>query len=156
MHLIKGMGHYTIRLGEVTQVIIITNKTMTLGYTYTKRKLKKPLNIFCKISHISLLIAWILSRLSWTPALQGRDQSILSTSLPTVFAGKNNEDSPTVFYTSTNYMLWESGCTHYINPYFELYIEYKPLEKGDDTEVNVIGGLIKPKGVGTVVLVSGR
>ena len=44
-------------------------------------------------------------------------------------------------------MLWDSGCTHYINPYSELYKEYKPLEKGDDTEVNIIGGIINNEGV---------
>ena len=27
-------------------------------------------------------------------------------------------------------MLWDSGCTHSINPYFEIYTEYKNLEKG--------------------------
>ena len=50
------------------------------------------------------------------------------------------------------YTLWDSGCTHYINPYFDIYKEYNPLEKGYDTEVNGIGGTIKPKGIGTVVL----
>ena len=29
---------------------------------------------------------------------------------------------------------------------------YKPLDKGGDTEVNGIGGLIKPKGIGTFIL----
>ena len=50
------------------------------------------------------------------------------------------------------YMLWDSGCTQSINPHFELYTYYKLLEKGDDTEVNNIGGIIKPKGIGTVTL----
>ena len=49
-------------------------------------------------------------------------------------------------------MLWDSGFTHFINPYFELYTHYKPLEKGDDTEVNGVRGLIKPKGIVTIVL----
>ena len=30
--------------------------------------------------------------------------------------------------------------------------QYKPLEKVHDTEVNGIGGIIKPKGIGTVIL----
>ena len=50
------------------------------------------------------------------------------------------------------YMLWDSGFTHFINPYFELYTHYKPLEKGDDTEVNGIGGIVNPKGVVIVIL----
>ena len=31
-------------------------------------------------------------------------------------------------------------------------MQYKPLENGYDTEVNGIGGIIKPKGIVTVVL----
>ena len=58
----------------------------------------------------------------------------------------------TTLYTSTRYNLWDSGCTHPINLYFELYTEYKPLEKGDDTVVNGIGGIIKPKEIGTTIL----
>ena len=50
------------------------------------------------------------------------------------------------------YMLWESGCTHSFNPYFELYTYYKPLLKGEGIEVNAIGGLINTKGIGTVIL----
>ena len=49
-------------------------------------------------------------------------------------------------------MLWDLGCTQSANPYFELYIELKNVEKGEDTEVNDIVGIIKPKGIGTVVL----
>ena len=33
-----------------------------------------------------------------------------------------------------------------------MYTQYKPREKGDDTEVNGVGRLIKTKGMGTVVL----
>ena len=70
----------------------------------------------------------------------------------TAFSGTNNQEVPTKFGTSNRYTLWESGCTHFINPYFELYTQYKPLEKGDDTEINSIRGLIKPKGIGTISL----
>ena len=49
-------------------------------------------------------------------------------------------------------MLWESVCTHFINPYFELYTVYNPPEKGDNAEVNGIGGIINPKGICTVIL----
>ena len=57
-----------------------------------------------------------------------------------------------MFETSMPYKLWYSGCTHSINPYFEIYTEYKPLEKEVDTYVNGIGGIVYPKGIGTVVL----
>ena len=50
------------------------------------------------------------------------------------------------------YMLWDSGCTHSTNPYFELYTQCKTLDKGYDTEVNGIRGIIKPKGIGTTYL----
>ena len=49
-------------------------------------------------------------------------------------------------------MLWESGCNHSINDYFELYTQYKPLKKGDNIEVNGIGGLINPTGIVNIVL----
>ena len=50
------------------------------------------------------------------------------------------------------YTLWYSRCNHPINPYFELYTQYKPLEKGDNIDINGIRGIIKPKGIDTVVL----
>ena len=49
-------------------------------------------------------------------------------------------------------MLCDLVCTHSINPYFKLYTQYKTPEKGYDTDVNDIEGLIKPKGICTVVL----
>ena len=50
------------------------------------------------------------------------------------------------------YTLWDSGLAHPINPYFELYTEYKPPGKEDNTEVNNIGGFINPKRIGNAVL----
>ena len=50
------------------------------------------------------------------------------------------------------YTLWESGCTHSIDPYIKLYTEYKPLENGDNTEGNGLGGIINHKGICTIVL----
>ena len=119
---------------------------MTLGYTYSERRINNHPYIFYKISHISQLISWISSRLSWTPELQGRDLSQLYHSLIKAFTVTNNHDVQTTLYTSTWYMFWDSGCTHYINPYFDLYIDYKPLEKGNNTEVNGIGGSSSPWG----------
>ena len=44
------------------------------------------------------------------------------------------------------------GCTNYINLYFKIYTEYKPLDNGDNTEVNIIGGFINPKEIGIFAL----
>ena len=68
------------------------------------------------------------------------------------FSRTNNQYFPINFDNSTQYNICESVWAHSINPYFELYTHYKYLEKGDDTEVNVIGVIINPKGIGTVVL----
>ena len=68
------------------------------------------------------------------------------------FYGSNDQEGPTTFDTSTQYTIWDSGCTHSINPLFELYTHYKPLEKGDNKEFSGIGGLVKHKCIGTVVL----
>ena len=130
----------------------MTNNTMSIGYIYANLKIKKPPEFFCKTAHIGRLIACIPSRLSWTPSFRGSYWSLLRPILPTLFSGTNNQEGPTKFDTSMWYMLWYSGCTHSINPYFELYTHYKPLEKGDDTEVNGVRGLIKPKGIVTIVL----
>ena len=80
------------------------------------------------------------------------DQSLLRLRYPKSFTGPNNQEDPTVFDTFMRYTLWDLGCTHSVNTYFELYTEYKPLGKEDDAKVNGIGGIIKPEGIGTVVL----
>ena len=152
MHLLGGRVHYIILLGAVAQILGMTNNIMTLGYAYDKRRLKKPPDILCKIAHIGRIIAWILSRLAWNTELRGRDQSLLRPIPPKAFSRSNNQEVSTTFDTSTRYTIWDSGCTHYINPYFEIYTQYKPLEKGYDAEVNGIGGLINTTGIGTFTL----
>ena len=74
-----------------------------------------------QITHISRLTAWIPSRLSWTPELQGREQCLLYTSFPKESTRTNNQEVPTVFDTSARSALWESGLTHSINIYLEIY-----------------------------------
>ena len=69
----------------------MTNKIITIGYTYAKRRLKEPLDIFCKFSHIGRIIAWIPSRLAWTPELQGRDRYLIWNIPPKEYAGTNNK-----------------------------------------------------------------
>ena len=36
--------------------------------------------------------------------------------------------------------------------YFYLHIEYRPLDPGDTTQVNLIEGVAKPQGIGTIFL----
>ena len=133
LHHMDGLGKYVILPGSIAHILMIPKNLMTLSYTYSKRRLKNPPNISCKIAHIGQLIAWLSSILSWTPAIRGRDRSLLRPILTKAFAGTKNQEVPTVFETSTRYTLWDSGCTHSINPYFELYTEYKHLEQEDDT-----------------------
>ena len=68
------LGQYVIRMGEVAYILVITNNITTLVYTHAKHRLNKPHDIFCEIEHIGRKIAWIPSRLAWTPALRGRYQ----------------------------------------------------------------------------------
>ena len=51
--------HHLERLVYYVQFLVMTNNITTLGYTYNKRRLKKPSYIFCKIAHTSRLIEWI-------------------------------------------------------------------------------------------------
>ena len=37
-----GLGNYIICIGSIEQVLEINNNSTALGYTYTKRRLKKP------------------------------------------------------------------------------------------------------------------
>ena len=130
----------------------MTNNIINLVYTYAKRRLKNPLEIFYQIAHTSQIIAWIPSRLFWTPEFRVRDRSLLRPIFPKALTVTNNQEGPTIVGTSTRCIIWDSGCTRSINPSFWLYTENKPLVKEDDTEVNGIGGIIKPKGIFTVVL----
>ena len=120
LHLVDGLGHYSICLGSVAYIMVMTNNIMTLGYTYAKRRLNNPPKNFCKIARISRLIAWAPSRLAWIQSLWGRDLYLLRYSLPKEFSRNNKQKSPNNFDTSTRYTLWDSGCTHSINPYFEI------------------------------------
>ena len=59
LHLLDRLVHYTIRPGEIAQILIMNNNTTNLGYTYAKCRINNPPDIFCQISYISRLIAWI-------------------------------------------------------------------------------------------------
>ena len=130
----------------------MNNNIMTLGYTYDNIRIKNPPDIFHKFSHIGPLIAWIFLRLTWTLSLRGRYRYLLRPSLPTELSGETNQEDLTTFDTATRYKLWDSGCTHSVNPYFELYIQYKSLEKWKDIEVNGSRGIINPKEIGNMFL----
>ena len=58
----------------------------------------------------------------------------------------------TNFDTSTLFTIWNTGCTHFISTYFELYAYYEPIGPWDDTEVNYIEDIIKPQGIFTIIL----
>ena len=120
-------------------------------HLWQAQALKPPWH-WCKIAHINRIIAGIPSRLDWNLELQGRDQYLLRPSLPTTLTETNNQEGPTAFDTSTRYMIWESGWTHSINYYFELYTQYRPLSKWDDTEANGIRGITNLKRIGTIIL----
>ena len=106
-HLLERIGHYVIHPGEIEQVLVMTNNIATLGYTYAKRRLNNPSDIFYKLSHTVQLIVWIPSRLAWTLALRGRDRSLLSPRITTAFYGTNNQEGSTNFDTFMRYMIWE-------------------------------------------------
>ena len=57
LHIMNGLGNYVIRPGEIEQVLVMNNNITKLGYTYAKRRIKNPPDIFCKISHTNGLIA---------------------------------------------------------------------------------------------------
>ena len=56
LYFLDGLVHYCIHTGSIKQVLVTTNNIMTLGYTYYKYRLKKPPDIFCKISHTGRFI----------------------------------------------------------------------------------------------------
>ena len=69
-HLLEVLVHYVICPGAIKQVLVMTKNSTTLGYTYSKLRLKNPPKIFYKLTHIGRLIAWTPSRLAWDTALQ--------------------------------------------------------------------------------------
>ena len=60
------------------------------------------------------------------------DWSLLRPSFPKEFDRTSNQEGPTVFDTYKQYTLWDSVCNHSINPYFNIFTEYKYLVKEDD------------------------
>ena len=45
-NLLDGLGHYAIHPGAVARIRVMINNITTLGYTYAKRRLKNPPDIF--------------------------------------------------------------------------------------------------------------
>ena len=91
LHLLDGLGHYVIRPGVFAPILMMASNIMTLGYTYVKNRPKNTPNILCQISHTSKLIVWTPSKISWTPELQGREQSLLRPRFPKSFTGTKNQ-----------------------------------------------------------------
>ena len=46
LHLMNVLRNYFICLGEIEQVMVMTNNIMTLGYTYAKLNLKNTPDVF--------------------------------------------------------------------------------------------------------------
>ena len=105
LHLLDGLGHYVILPGAIEQVLVTTKNITTLGYTYSKLRLKKHPGIFYKLTHTGRLIAWTPLILAWTLALRGRDLYLQRPIPPTTFSRTNNQEGLTTFETSMRYML---------------------------------------------------
>ena len=111
---------------------------MTLGYNYARHKLKNPPGIISTLTHIGREVTWRPSRLAYALALIEKYESLNCLTPSTSFTRTKNLEVLTNFDTSTLFTLWDSVCTHSINPYFQLYTEYKPLDWSDNAEVNGI------------------
>ena len=51
LHLLDILGNYVIRPGAIEQVTVVTNHIMTFRYTYFKRSLNNPPDVFYKLTH---------------------------------------------------------------------------------------------------------
>ena len=47
LRLLDGLEHYVILPGAVANILLMTNNIMDLGYTYSKRRIKNPPDVFC-------------------------------------------------------------------------------------------------------------
>lgn len=125
---------------------------MNLLYTYVRYRLNNTPNIVSNLTNFGRIITWIPSMLAWALNLGEIYQYQNCLGPEMVFTGTENQEVLTAFDTSTWFSQWDSGYTNSINAYFELYTEYKTLDPGDYTQVNGIGGIIKPQGIGIIVL----
>ena len=73
LHLLDGLENYVISPVLVAHITVIIKNIMILGYNYTKLRLNNPPDIFCEITQIGRLVAWITLKLAWTQELPGRD-----------------------------------------------------------------------------------
>ena len=64
LHLMAGMVHYVIWPGEVEKVLFMTNKLMTFGYTYAKRRLNRTPRIVHTPTHLVQLATRTLSTIA--------------------------------------------------------------------------------------------
>ena len=151
LHLLSGLGHYDICPQDIEQVMVIFSNLITFGYTYYKRRIKSPPDTIYTLRHIGRIATQTSLRLTWDLALQGRDRPLNCMRPYMSFTRTNNQEGLTAFDTYIHFTLWDSGFTHFINPYFELYTYYKPLDIEDDMEVNIIGEFVKPQGIETII-----
>ena len=91
LHILDELGYYVIFPVAIGQVLVTTNNTTTLGYTYDKHRLKNPPDVIYKLTHIVQIIIWDPSILAWDPALRGRVQPLQLPSPSMAFSGTNNQ-----------------------------------------------------------------
>ena len=89
-------------------MLVMTNKLMTLVYTYFNLRIKRPPDIAYTLTYLVHLVVSNSSSLAWDIFLQGRDLSLNHLSPFTAFAGTNNQEVPTDFNKSVRLILWDS------------------------------------------------
>ena len=124
LNILDGLGNYIILPGEMEQLLVMTIYLATLGYA----------NAACRLNNPSYILG-IIQILTHPTYLRGSHRMPRH---PMALSGTNTKESPITFYTSTGYTIWDSGWTHSIKPYFDLYTEYHHLEEGYITRVNGI------------------
>ena len=106
---------------------------MTLGYIYNIHRLNNTPDIISTLTHLVRIVTWTPLMLAWDLILQGRYQYQNCLSPSTEFTGTENQEVPTAFYTSTQFILKYSGFNRSINPYLKIYIYNKLLDLGEGT-----------------------
>ena len=96
------------------KLMVMKENLTTLGYIYASCGHKKPPDTL-----------GILQRLTHPTDPRLRRMTPRHTMK---FYGTNTQEYTITFDTSTRYTLWDLGCTHSVNYYFDLYTEYHPLE----------------------------
>ena len=95
------------------------------------------------IINLIWLSTWNTSGIISDLASQGRYLPSIRCTI--VLPRTTYQEVSTVFDTSRNYTLLDSGFNNTISPYFDLYIEYRSIDPTLTTKVKGIIGIVKPK-----------